>query len=93
MLEGGDVRVLKFIQELIAEYGVDVLTFIALTTLLRVLLDDFILVKGGRTLRDGRRLTGVAWADKRYWSDERVLRRLQDNPEVTILDPFVGTLN
>ena len=48
-LEGGEVGVLKCYQELITECGVDVTTIVVLTTLICVLPDDFLLVKGGCT--------------------------------------------
>ena len=93
VIEGGELGVLKFSQQLIAEYGFDVATLVILTTFLRVLSDELLLVEGGCPRRDGGRSTGVGQADEGGLNEERALRRRQDDPKVAVLTPSVGTLN
>ena len=63
VLERKKIRVLKCREELIAEGIVGVTAFIVLSTLLGVLTDERLLVKGGCPLQDGGHTTSVSQAD------------------------------
>ena len=62
-------------------------------TLFRMLLDEVLLVEGGCPLQNDGRLTGVGWSDEGDLSEKRILRHCQDEPNVNVLAPCVGTLN
>ena len=47
VLERGEVRVLKFCEELVAASSVDVITIVVLLTLFSVIGEERLLVKGG----------------------------------------------
>ena len=92
-LEGGAVGVLECSQQLIAGCGVDVSTLIVLTTLIRVLSDNLLLVEGLCTHRDGGNSTGVVRADKGGLDDRRILHCRQYDPKVAVLVPSAETLD
>ena len=93
IIEGREVRALKYREEMVAEGSVDVTTLVVLLTLLCVIVDERLLVEGGCPLRDGGRSTRVGWADKGDLTDERVLCRCQDDTKVAVLVLSLGTLD
>ena len=74
------------------EGNVNVTTLVVLSTMFRMLSDEFLFIKGGCPCGDGGCSAGVGWADEEYLADERVFRRCQDNPKVSVLSPPIGTL-
>ena len=93
MLEGGNVGVLEFRQELVAEGGVDVTTLVVLLPLFRVLSYELLLVEGGFPRKNGGHSTGVSRADEGDLADKRILRCRQENPKMAVLSPSVGTFD
>ena len=93
VLQGGEVCVLKFREELISEGSVNFTTFIVLSTLFGVLAEELLLVEGVCTLRDVGCATGVGQADEWVSGDKGVLSCCQDEPEVAVLAPAAGTLD
>ena len=93
VLQGGEVCVPKFREELIPEDSIDVTTFAVLSKLFGVLTEKHLCVEGVCPCRDVECATGVGQADERVLGDEGVLGFRQDENEVTILAPAAGTLN
>ena len=75
------------------ECGYDVFILVVLATFLCMLPDEFIIIKGGCPCQDGGCSTGFGLAEEGGWSDERVLRRSQDNHKVDVLASSGGTLD
>ena len=73
VLEGGEVCVLKFCEELITEVSVNVTKFVVFSTLFGVLAEEHLLVKGGCPFRDDGCATWVGKADEWVYGDEGVL--------------------
>ena len=93
ILEGGEVCVLKFREELITEGSVNVTTFIVFSKLFSVLAEERLLVEGGSPLRDYGCATGFGQENEWLSGDEDVVISRKDNPEVAVLAPAAGTLD
>ena len=69
------------------------MTFVVLSKLFGVLVEERLLVEGGCPFRYYGRATGVGRAGEGYLADKAVLSRRQDDPEVAVLDPAAGTID
>ena len=93
VLEGVEVYVLKCREEIILEGSVVVMTFVVLSTLFGVLVEEQLLVEGVCPCWDYVCVIGVGWADEWVLGDEGVLSSRKDNTEVAVLAPAAGTLD
>ena len=89
----GERVLLKCREELITEGSVNVASFVLLSTLFGVLVEEQLLVEGVCPCWDYVCVIGVGWADEWVLGDEGVLSSRKDNTEVAVLALDAGTLD
>ena len=93
IIEGDELCVFKFCEELITEDSVNITTSVVLSTLFGILAEECLLVRGGCPRWDAGCATGVGRVY--YWVsvDEGVFFSRKDEPKVAVLAPSTGTLD
>ena len=69
------------------------MTFVVLSTLFGIIVEERLLVEGGHQQRDVGCTNGVGRWDEWDLGDKGVLSHCQDEPKVAVLNPTTGTLD
>ena len=93
VLVGGKLGSVKNHQDMVAQGEIHIPALVVMVTVFLILLEQSLLVKGGRPLRYGKFSTEVVWADEWNNDEKRILHRLQDEAELDVLSPSAGDLH